>query len=220
MATRATLRNQLRRFFRDEDASKFTDEIIHDAIDFAIDEAWPWWFELMEDNTTITIATDTFSYALPSDCEELLQVHLERTSNEPYAPRVDWWWYQDTSSTGTVTKYLYLPQSNSYEDGKVIRLVYTAKPHNLASDTDSTTLPSPYVMAQAKVYLCEAMITMGPGKDVDHWKMLMSWNMQRADDIRNNMRQQRPPGHVHFREWDPAIDIYAQPSIIDKRRPG
>lgn len=218
MTTLANLRKQLRRQLRDESEEKWTNTLLDDAINNAIQEAWPYWYELKIDATTVTTAASTYSYTLPADCEFLAQVWLEQGSNEPYSALRNWRVAENVSSTGTVSHTLYLDSNDNYETGKHIRLVYTAKPHALASDTDNCTVPTPYVILMSLVYLAQEMIVEGPGHDVDHWRTMMAWAMQRAADIKESQAMQFPISHVHY-ATDGGVDIYNQPGLIGRVRP-
>ena len=217
MATLVSLRNAIRRQLRDESAEKWTDPLLNDAINNAIEESYPAWYELQIDSTTVTTAASTYSYTLPSDCEYLAQVWIEEGENVPYGKLVNWRVGHDVSSTGTVVRTLFLDNAGNYGAGNAIRLVYLAKPHALASDSDSTTVPSSYVQLMALVYLAQMMITEGPGHDVDHWRTMMAWAMQRADDIRKNQAMQLPISHVHYSTGG-VVDVLNQPGIVGRVR--
>lgn len=219
MATRAELRERIRRMMRDEAENLFQDELINDAINFALGEAWPSWYIAQEDITSIPIVADTFRYSLPSDCEFLAQVWLQRGTNEPYTRLVDWRTQDETSSTGALTHYLYLDQNNNYEAGKYLRLIYEAKPPEITNDTDDTVVPTAFLIPMASSYLAESMIHSGPGKDVEHWKMLMQWNKQRAEDVRSRQSMQHISSTITYRVSPGAVDIYAQPGLIGRVRP-
>jgi hypothetical protein len=218
MATRAELRLKLRRKMHDEDTNLFQDALLNDAINAAVDAAWPSWYIGQED-TSIAIASNTFRYALPGDCESLSQVWLQQATSDPYARIWEWRWARETSGTGTVTSYLYLDRSNNYETGKLLRLLYEARPQSLDNDTDSTSVPTEFIIAKATVYLGESMLFEAPGKDVEMWQRVMQWNQQIAEDIRNRRRMQHQPSHIHQDIAGGSVDIYSQPGLVGRVRP-
>jgi len=217
MATLASLRKTIRRQLRDESEEKWTNDLLNDAINNAIEEAYPAWHELQIDSASVTTAASTYSYTLPTDCEYLAQVWIEEGENVPYGKLVNWRVGHDVGSTGTVVRTLFLDNADNYGAGQSIRLVYLAKPHALVSDTDSTIVPTSYVQLMALVYLSQMMITEGPGQHVDHWRTMMAWAMQRAEDIKKNQSMQLPISHVHFSTGG-VVDILNQPGVVGRVR--
>jgi len=219
MATLAALKEQLRRALRDESGTVYSDDLLVDAINTAIESAWPLWYDVHEDTTTVTIAANTFRYTLPSDVEYLAQVWLEQSSSEPYIPLRDCRWAAETSSTGSITKYLYLDKSANYETGKAVRLIYESQPQTLSASTDATSVPTPYVIPRACAYIFQRDMIEGPGKDTDHLKNMVALNLELADDYLQKARRNHITGHVHYSTSEGGWDIYAQRGIIDKHRP-
>jgi hypothetical protein len=141
MATRLALRQRLRRKDADTGVDKWDDDEMNDAINDAINAAWPSWYVLKTDTTTVTTATDTFTYTLPTDCEFLAEVWLEQESTTPherlYHVRV-----ARNTTAGVVAHTIYLDRANNYESGKTLRLVYEARAAELDDDTTSTSIPT------------------------------------------------------------------------------
>ena len=218
MATRLALRRRIRRGTRDLQEARWTDDEVNDAINYAINDAWPSWYAIKQD-TTNTVAADTFIYSLPTDCYWVAQVWLQQDSDEPYTMITRWRQVQSTSSAGVVTYYLYLDAADTYETGKTIKVIYEAVPAELANDTDNTIVPDDFIIAKAKSNLYEMLMNEGPQQDVEHVKVLMQWNQQLAEDIRAKRGKTHMISHIHSSSVGGAtLDILAIPGIVGKYR--
>ncbi len=216
MATRLVLRNRIRRSMRDLEEPRWTDDEINDAINWAVNDAWPSWFVVKQD-TTNTVASNTFIYALPTDCYWAAQVWLEQDTDLPYRPIVSWRQMATTSATGTVTYSLYLDNAETYETGKTVKVIYEAIPPELANDTDNTVVPDDFIIAKAKSYLFEMLMNEGPAQDVDHAKTLMQWNQQLAEDVRTKRGRRHIISTVHV-GGIATLDLLSMPGIVGKYR--
>lgn len=216
MATRLVLRSRIRRSMRDLQEQRWTDDEINDAINWALNDAWPSWFAVKQD-TTNTVAANTFIYTLPTDCYWVAQVWLEQDSDQPYRALAAWRQVPSASATGTDTYYLYLDNALSYEAGKTIKVIYEARPPELSNDTDNTLVPDDFVIAKAKTYLFEMLANEGPAQDVDAVKSLMQWNQQIAEDIRVRRGRAHILSHAHT-SGIATLDLLAIPGIVDRYR--
>lgn len=106
------------------------------AINQAIVGAYPEFFEVEYDDTTLDVAEDTFKYSLPVDCMRLARVYVYEDSDLPYRELDSWHVLEDGGS-----KYLMLPNANNYDSGNHLRLVYQKRPAELSASTDATVVP-------------------------------------------------------------------------------
>jgi hypothetical protein len=175
----------------------------------------------MKQDTTHTIATNTFIYALPSDCERVLSVWLEQDSGQPYLEIKAWHVADSTSATGTITHNLHLDQNNSYEADKTLKVFYLGKPAELSNDTSETVVMDSFILAKAKSLLYEQRISKdAPAQDIEALEKMMQWNMQVAEDLRK-YAPNKPVASAHWRpESEKTEDIYARHGIVDRVRPG
>lgn len=216
--TRDVIRYRLRRSLRDLADEKWQDDEVNDAINEAINEAWPSWFDPQVDTTTVTIATNTFSYALPTGCERLCQVWLEQDSGLPYVRVWNWRVARDVSVAGAVTRTLYLDRSNEYTTGKVLRLVYEAKCPELSDDTTETTVPFGFLIPKARSILLQTVMHSGPAYSTDFYNKQMAWNQQIAEDFRQRNAMQPLSMHVNYDPETFVMDQYAAPYISGRIR--
>lgn len=219
MATRLVLRNRIRRSIRDLEEERWDDDEINDAINGALNDAWPSWY-VVKQSTSNTVAADTFIYTLPTDCEWVAQVYLEGDSNVAYKPLVAWRQVPSTSATGTASYLLYLDRANDYETGKIVKIIYEAKPPELGNDTDNTLVPDAFILAKAKAYLFEMLLNEGPAQDIDSAKTLMQWNQQIAEDVRQKQGRNHIMSQVHQSDGGFTVDLLAIPGIVDRYRAG
>ncbi len=217
-SNRALIRYRLRRSLRDQSDEKWDDDDINDVINEAINEAWPSWFEFQVDSTTVTIATNTFTYALPTTCERLCQVWLEQDTGLPYVRVQTWRMARDVSVLGAITPTIYLDNNNVYTVGKTLRLVYEAKCPELSDDTTETTIPLGFLMPKARSILLQTMMHGGPAYSTDFYNRQMQWNQQIAEDFRNRNAMQPLSMHVSSDPDWAAMDQYAAPYVSGRIR--
>ena len=217
MATRKVLRDRLRRKMRDLEQARWSDDELNDAINFAIGDAWPSWFELKQ-GTSSTVASNTFIYTLPTDARWVTQVWLEQSSSQGYIPLTNWRQSASTGSTGTIAYYLYLDNNNSYEAGKTIKVIYEAAPPELANDTNNTVVPTPFILAKAAMYLYEMEVNSGSALDTSIVKQQLQWNQQIAEDIRVRQSMNHTISHIHTDMGMTAVDMLALPGVVGKVR--
>jgi hypothetical protein len=203
----------------DLDEDRFSDDEIHDAINEALNDSWPHWWEQKEDATE-TIATNTFIYTLNTDCEQVLQVWLERTSGESYRPLRNWRFDRVTGSTGTIAQYLYLDRNNHYESGKTLKVSYLAKPSELSNDTDNTNVADQFILYKARSVLYELEASKeAPIQDIDHLWRMVQWNQQKSEDARLRLAPNKPISHIHYDTRDGGgEDILSIPGVVDRYR--
>ncbi len=217
--TRSVIRNRIRRSLRDLADEKWQDEEIDDAINEAINETWPSWFDPQVDTTTVTIATDTFTYALPTDCERLCQVWLEQDTGLSYVRVWNWRMTKDVSAAGAITPTLYLDRNNEYTTGKTLRLVYEAKCPELSDDTTETTVPLGFIIPKARSIMLQSFMSKSPGFSTDYHKLQMTWNQQIAEDFRGRNSMQHLSMHVNEYPDTAGGDQDAIPDGAGRSRP-
>lgn len=134
--------------------SHYNKDDILSAINHAISDVWSEVPRTTTDTTTITAASTTYEYALPSTCLRLIRVDSRTSSTQPYEKLNNWRVVENGS-----TKYLYLFSAPT--DGDTVRLHYIAEPGTM--DEDSDTLAGVGLPERAKwavvygacFYLCE-----------------------------------------------------------------
>lgn len=101
-----------------------------EALNQAIEDSWPHWWELdMEDGAQVIVAS-TYEYDIPYFAEEVIAVTLEQGASEPYRRLQEW------EVLGDV---LYLPQERNqkYTAGKKLRIYYLRTPRVLRELTQA-----------------------------------------------------------------------------------
>ena len=114
------VRARLRRFLDDEDTTRWTDAEMKEALNRAIADSYPHWFDIEVEDGLQTVSPNQYEYQLREWMYDILAVTLEQGSNEPYARLQDW---------EALAGVLFLPQRrNRYVAGKRLRIYYTTPP--------------------------------------------------------------------------------------------
>jgi len=121
--------------------AQHSDSEVDEAINRGIYKVWPYVAPVKMDTSTITLDSQTYEYALPSDCAYLKRVDYQSTTGQPYKVEHGWRVVDNVVSTTveavtTITHprylYLYSPQATG-----TLRLHYIANPVELSSDADT-----------------------------------------------------------------------------------
>ncbi len=121
------------------------------AINNAISDAFPEVTQFYVDETTVTLAEDTFEYTLPTTlvrAQDLYEVWLQPTETTSPWERELYGWH--VLETGGVPK-LYVDEV--WDDGQKLRLVYSGPPAALSADADTTVVPVEFIYPRARAYL-------------------------------------------------------------------
>jgi hypothetical protein len=121
------------------------------AINTAIRAMGMTWPVVKSDEATITLASNTYDYALPTDLVRLISVHYRDASDEGWT-EVPGNMYWTDGTPGAL--YLHFHRRAGLEDGKAPKLVYCARPSELSADTDALDIGEP-AEAEAVSFVCE-----------------------------------------------------------------
>lgn len=178
--------SRINTLFSDTSNGKWNEAEKLEAVNAAIDGAWPHIRALAED-TSQTIAAGTYAYT-PSATPE-----VEYGFAQAYA-RLDG--YPDTllrrasqSQSGSAfTVYLTPQDSYDYSD-YTLRLVYTARLPRVTATSDSIELPLDYLFKAAAVWLMTNKVLAAPKADVEAYeKMLVKFERDVQAALAQNQR--------------------------------
>ncbi len=136
------------------------------AINDAIVDAFPIVRVSYVDETTVTLATNTFEYSLAAlttlkRAEDLAEVWLEPATGSPWLRKEEGWYCREAN--GTLKLYV----DEVWTNAKKLRLVYVGAPASLTDDANTTIVPSGFVLARTKFYLHSLAVESASNKDVE-----------------------------------------------------
>lgn len=168
----------------------------NNAINLAIEEAYPNHFNLVQTDITIPDAAEdgtrpseiNNTHGLPTDWEDLLRAWFFNTSGNK------WEMIDDIlpEYRGGVLYRILLPVRLQTKSGDIIRLEGMTKPLPLLYDTDTTDLPLPYLTHKAIQHLALGLGYAGPDRDWDAEQFLGRFSATEADRLLKQQRQPRP----------------------------
>jgi hypothetical protein len=130
-----------------------------DAINQAILMLWPYWYKrsvspVLDNGVGAVITTRyLYAYALPANCERVLNVFLQNISSlQPYTREVN---FSVDGSSGS--RYLRLPNANSYLSGYNVRIEYMARATELENTNDELQIDEAYLGYAKEFVICKAL---------------------------------------------------------------
>jgi len=116
-----------------------------EAVKTAIRTTYPHFYRLVQD-TSLTIASDTYEYDVPSAIDKVLQVEIsDSNDNISYYRQIrDWEVITQVSSSGTETRKLKLYEGHEYSTGYTLRLTGISRLATPSSDAGEVAIPAMY----------------------------------------------------------------------------
>lgn len=162
------------------------------------------WFKTVTDTTTITLDTDDYDYALPSDVIHLVQVWLRDDTDDPWREVSPQMW-RVSGEPGSMV--LYFDAFEGMDDGYTVRLEYTAYLDTLDSDSDGLGVGEAaerscvdFIVNYALYWLYAKMSAAAPQSDAFRsYLTLAEYRRDAANEIRERTGRHLPAGRIHGR---------------------
>jgi len=171
MTTGTNVIDRLNLFFQDAASAKFTVEQKLEAVNAAIDSAWPDIFVVASDSS-ITLASTTYAYTPTATPEGGFKTAYATYTNSPDSllRRV----FQRQTAANTFQ--IMVPQDlASGFTGQTLKLYYHGRIARitLAADTIDATLPLDFLWTAAAQWLCMSQLFKGNSFEVDPYEKMM-----------------------------------------------
>ncbi len=170
MTTAQNVIDRINRFFSDSSNQKFTEEQKLEAVNVAIDNAWPQARRTLQDSS-IVLASTTYTYtptAVPEE-EGFAQAYVTYTSVPDIGPLRG---LRQVQNGAAWTIVVPMDVAASYV-GQTLKLYYHARHARAAVAGDTVTLPLAYLWAEAAKWLCAAMMVKGATFDAEPYEKLL-----------------------------------------------
>ena len=185
-------------------------EAINTAIDMVAEEAMVW----VIDETTITLAADTFEYSLPTNLMYLYRVTMANSSGYFYDAPIPPDQYKIIYGSTPKIHFIQMPTDQQFEDhyygglwansdftaDRKLRLEGLGSPATLSTDSATSPLSPAYIVYQAAALLHMSRVAR-PETDPDEHRVQSQLCQARADLERAKVVNiQLPPNSKRVRE--------------------
>ena len=151
-------------------------------------EAWP---IIAVDTTTVTLAADDYDYTLPTDVLDIITIWYQDDTDEPWRELPGRMW-KVTGIPGAQT--LFLSTYNDLDEDNTLRLEYTKRVSELATDASALGVGEPveaplveYVVEHALWWLHDRASNRDEGRYREH-ATSAQMHMERADRLKHLAR--------------------------------
>lgn len=191
----AVNRSELRTRLTQLVGSVFEEAQMNEAINSAIDAAWPQVFQVKQD-VSATLDDETFSYQpTASDITEkgIAQVYVQDSDEADHLLRR----VKQRPVSGTWTLYFPADTVEKY-DGDTLRCFYAARYARLGDDTTTTEVPAGYIVYYAAAHLAIVAQTDEDHFNVDGYQRAAPQWFELAERMKRQWRGVALPQYVGY----------------------
>lgn len=169
-------------------------------INAAIRESRGNWLVIQRDTTTITLLSDTFSYALPTDLVSLNDLLTRKNATSPWQGVPGrFWWAEGTPGAQTL-HFRVGSWRDRLDASSEVMVIYRARPSELTNDTD--------------------VLGIGEPAETEMYTFLVHWTLYLLHDRAANRRPQGKEYQAHYTQAEAhralADDIRGQSAPTER----